>query len=51
VSNVGPEGFRAITQSQSLPNLRLGANHQTGWTERSARTLHLFATTNAEQVP
>ena len=28
----------------------LGANHQTGWTGVIARAMHLFATTNAEQV-
>jgi hypothetical protein len=28
----------------------LGANHQTGWTGGSARTMHFFATTTAEQV-
>ena len=28
----------------------LGASHQTGWTGVIARTLHLFATTTAEQV-
>jgi hypothetical protein len=28
----------------------LGASHQTGWTGIIARTLHLFATTTAEQV-
>jgi hypothetical protein len=28
----------------------LGASHQTGWTGILARALHLFATTNAEQV-
>jgi hypothetical protein len=28
----------------------LGANHQTGWTGVIARTLHLFATTTAEQT-
>lgn len=28
----------------------LGANHQTGWTGVIARTLHLFATTTAEQI-
>jgi hypothetical protein len=28
----------------------LGASHQTGWTGIIARLLHLFATTNAEQV-
>ena len=28
----------------------LGASHQTGWTGLIARALHLFATTNAEQV-
>jgi hypothetical protein len=28
----------------------LGASHQTGWTGIIARILHLFATTNAEQV-
>jgi hypothetical protein len=28
----------------------LGANHQTGWTGVVARTMHLFATTTAEQV-
>jgi hypothetical protein len=28
----------------------LGASHQTGWTGVIARGMHLFATTNAEQV-
>src|SRR5438445_8801552 len=28
----------------------LGAGHQTGWTGIVARTMHLFATTTAEQV-
>ncbi len=28
----------------------LGANHQTGWTGVIARAMHLFATTNAEQI-
>ncbi len=28
----------------------LGANHQTGWTGVIARIMHLFATTNADQV-
>jgi len=28
----------------------LGANHQTGWTGVIARTMHLFATTTADQV-
>jgi hypothetical protein len=28
----------------------LGASHQTGWTGIIARTMHLFATTTAEQV-
>ena len=28
----------------------LGASHQTGWTGLIARGMHLFATTNAEQV-
>ena len=28
----------------------LGASHQTGWTGVIARAMHLFATTNAEQV-
>jgi hypothetical protein len=28
----------------------LGASHQTGWTGLIARTMHLFATSNAEQV-
>jgi hypothetical protein len=28
----------------------LGANHQTGWTGVVARSMHLFATTSAEQV-
>jgi hypothetical protein len=28
----------------------LGASHQTGWTGVIARALHLFATTNAEQL-
>ena len=28
----------------------LGANHQTGWTGVIARTLHLFATVNAEKI-
>ncbi len=28
----------------------LGASHQTGWTGVIARTMHLFATTSAEQV-
>ena len=28
----------------------LGASHQTGWTGVLARGMHLFATTNAEQV-
>jgi hypothetical protein len=28
----------------------LGANHQTGWTGVVARAMHLFATTNSEQV-
>jgi hypothetical protein len=28
----------------------LGANHQTGWTGVIARSMHLFATTTAEQV-
>jgi hypothetical protein len=28
----------------------LGANHQTGWTGVIARTMHLFATSSAEQV-
>jgi hypothetical protein len=28
----------------------LGASHQTGWTGLVARIMHLFATTNAEQV-
>ena len=28
----------------------LGASHQTGWTGIVARAMHLFATTNAEQV-
>ncbi len=28
----------------------LGASHQTGWTGIIARTMHLFATTTAEQM-
>jgi hypothetical protein len=28
----------------------LGANHQTGWTGKVARMMHLFATTMAEQA-
>ena len=28
----------------------LGANHQTGWTGVIARSMHLFATTSADQV-
>jgi hypothetical protein len=28
----------------------LGASHQTGWTGIVARAMHLFATTNAEQM-
>ena len=28
----------------------LGASHQTGWTGVIARAMHLFATTNADQV-
>jgi hypothetical protein len=28
----------------------LGASHQTGWTGLIARAMHLFATTNADQV-
>jgi len=28
----------------------LGASHQTGWTGIIARTMHLFATSSAEQV-
>jgi hypothetical protein len=28
----------------------LGASHQTGWTGVIARTMHLFATTTAEQI-
>lgn len=30
--------------------LGLGASHQTGWTGVIARAMHLFATTNAEQI-
>jgi hypothetical protein len=46
-----PVHARATIFTYRLDNgAGLGASHQTGWTGIIARTMHLFATTTAEQA-